>query len=267
MVAMQRTVSAHLEFEVTGTSDVILALAVAAGTPILAETLSLQSASGTYVPVEIVDRHGARLHRFTGRPGSVEVHYHAVVAGIRPSERAETVDLLHYLRPSRYAESDRLRMTARRLFGSLGGQALVTAVSSFVFETLSYVPGSSGPMDSAIATLESKRGVCRDYAHLVIALLRACDIPARMASAYAPGLKPMDFHALAEAWVDGGWQVIDATRLAPRSSLVRIATGRDAADVAFLTNHFAGLTLTRVEVGAVADVLLRDDHTLPAFLP
>jgi transglutaminase-like putative cysteine protease len=88
-----------------------------------------------------------------------------------------------------------------------------------------------------------------------------------MASAYAPGLKPMDFHALAEAWVDGAWQVIDATRLAPRFSLVRIATGRDAADIPFLSNHFAGLTLTRVEVGAVADTLPHDDHTLPAFLP
>ncbi|MCP2031790.1 transglutaminase-like putative cysteine protease [Okibacterium sp. HSC-33S16] len=263
---MQRTVSAHLEFDLTGTSDVLLALAVAAGTPILSETLLLQSAGRGYTPVELVDRHGARLHRFTGEPGRVEVHYHAVVAGIRPIDPVETLELLHYLRPSRYAESDQLRPTARRLFGSLAGQALVNAVSSFVFETLSYVPGSSGPTDSAVTTLESTRGVCRDYAHLVIALLRACDVPARMASAYAPGLKPMDFHALAEAWVDGAWQVIDATRLAPRPSLVRIATGRDAADVAFLSNRCGGLTLTRVDVGAVVDVLPRDDHELPVLL-
>ena len=258
---MHRTVSAHLEFDLAGTSDVILAVAVAAGTPILSETLSLQSRGSAYHPVEFIDRHGARLHRFTGEPGRFEMHYHAVVAGIRPVEPTDPLDVLHYLRPSRFAESDKLRSTAGRLFGSLSGQALVNAVSSFVGETLSYVPGASGPTDSAVTTLESRKGVCRDYAHLVIALLRARDVPARMASAYAPGLKPMDFHALAEAWVDGAWQVIDATRLAPRSSLVRIATGRDASDIAFLTNYAGGLTLTRVEVGAVVDVMPGDDHT------
>ncbi|MFU8945735.1 transglutaminase-like domain-containing protein [Mycetocola zhadangensis] len=263
---MQRTVSTHLEFDLAGTCDVLLAVAVAAGTPILTETVSLSSNGNPVQPIELADRHGTRLHRFTGSPGRVELHYHAVVAGIRPVERANTLDLLHYLRPSRYVESDRLRSTARRLFGSLSGQALVHAVTGFVFDRLSYVPGASGPADSAVSTLESRRGVCRDYAHLVIALLRAVDIPARMASAYAPGLKPMDFHALAEAWVDGAWQVVDATRLAPRQSLVRIATGRDASDIAFLTNHFGGLTLSRVEVGAVANVLPRDDHATPMVL-
>jgi transglutaminase-like putative cysteine protease len=80
------------------------------------------------------------------------------------------------------------------------------------------------------------QGVCRDYAHVVIALLRAMDMPARYA-AFAPGLRPMDFHAVAEAYLDGSWYVIDATRLANRRSLVRIATGRDAADCAFLSYH------------------------------
>ncbi len=263
---MQRTVSAHLEFELTGTSDVVLAVAVAAGTPILSETLTLGSQEREYQPVELFDRHGTRLHRFTGEPGHYELHYHAVVAGIRPIEPADTGDLLRYLRPSRYAESDSLRETARRLFGSLSGQQLTDAVSSFVHGALRYVPGSSGPTDSAVTTLESGTGVCRDYAHLVIALLRACDVPARMASAFAPGLKPMDFHALAEAWVDGAWQVVDATRLSPRQSLVRIATGRDASDIAFLTSYGGGLRLTRVEVAAIADVLRRDNHAMPVLL-
>lgn len=263
---MQRTVSAHLEFDLTGTSDVVLAVAVAAGTPILSETLTLGSDERAYHPVELFDRHGTRLHRFTGDPGRYQLHYHAVVAGIRPIEAADTRDLLHYLRPSRYAESDTLRATARRLFGSLAGQPLADAVASFVHGALRYIPGSSGPTDTAVSTLESGRGVCRDFAHLVIALLRACDVPARMASAFAPGLKPMDFHALAEAWIDGAWQVVDATRLSPRQSLVRIATGRDASDIAFLSNHGGGLVLTRVEVGAVADVLPRDDHAMPVLL-
>jgi transglutaminase-like putative cysteine protease len=80
-----------------------------------------------------------------------------------------------------------------------------------------------------------------------------------MAAVYAPGLSPMDFHAVAEAFVDGQWWVVDATRLAPRQSILRIATGRDAADIAFLTNHWADLRLVNFEVLAIADTLPVDD--------
>lgn len=264
---MHRTVSAHLEFRLGGSSDVILSIAVAAGTPILTETLSIRSAHGMITPVELVDKHGSRLHRFTGQDGAYEVHYHAVVDGQRPAEPASPLDHILYLRPSRYAESDKLFRTARNQFGGLHGQVLLDAVSSFVHDSLSYVPGASDVGDSAATTFASKQGVCRDYAHLVIALLRACDMPARMVSAYAPGLTPMDFHALAEAWVDGSWRIVDATRLAPRQSLVRIATGRDASDVAFLTNHHGNLILDRVEVGAVAQTLPMDDQRTPVLLP
>jgi len=264
---MHRTVSSHLEFRLGGSSDVILSIAVAAGTPILSEMLSIRSTHGSITPLELIDRHGSRLHRFTGQAGAYEIHYHAVVAGQRPVEAASALDHILYLRPSRYAESDKLYRTARDRFGHLQGQDLLDAVTSFVHDSLSYVPGSSNVGDSAATTFASKQGVCRDYAHLVIALLRACDVPARMVSAYAPGLTPMDFHALAEAWIDGSWQIVDATRLAPRQSLVRIATGRDASDIAFLTNHLGNLTLDRVEVGAVADMLPMDDQRSPVLLP
>jgi transglutaminase-like putative cysteine protease len=95
--------------------------------------------------------------------------------------------------------------------------------------------------------------VCRDYAHLVVALLRAVNVPARLVSVYAPGLSPMDFHAVAEAFVDGHWRVVDATCLAPRQTLVRIATGRDAADTAFLDNHKGAIELTNMTVTATSD--------------
>jgi transglutaminase-like putative cysteine protease len=101
--------------------------------------------------------------------------------------------------------------------------------------------------------------MCRDYAHLVVALLRAVNVPARVVSVYAPGLSPMDFHAVAEAFVDGQWQVVDGTLLAPRQSLVRIATGRDAADIAFLDNHKGAITLNKLEVMAVVDGELPKD--------
>ena len=102
-------------------------------------------------------------------------------------------------------------------------------------------------------------GVCRDYAHLVVALLRAVKVPARLVSVYAPGLYPMDFHAVAEAVVEGQWRVVDATLLAPRDSLVRIATGRDAADTAFLDNHNGAINLSWLNVSAITDGILPSD--------
>ena len=115
------------------------------------------------------------------------------------------------------------------------------------------MPGSSDPIDGAVDTLLAGAGVCRDYAHLVVALLRAVNVPARVVSVYAPGLSPMDFHAVAEAFVDGHWRVVDGTLLAPRQTLVRIATGRDAADIAFLDNHKGSITLNQFEVRAIVD--------------
>ena len=112
------------------------------------------------------------------------------------------------------------------------------------------MPGSSDPIDGAVDTLLAGAGVCRDFAHLVVALLRAVNVPARVVSVYAPGLYPMDFHAVAEAFVEGQWRVVDGTLLAPRQALVRIATGRDAADIAFLDNHKGAITLNKLVVTA-----------------
>ena len=102
--------------------------------------------------------------------------------------------------------------------------------------------------------------MCRDYAHLVIALLRAVNVPARLVSVYAPGCRPMDFHAVAEAFVDGQWRVVDATCLAPRQSMVRIATGRDAADTAWLDNHNGAITVNNMQVFATVDGELPRDR-------
>jgi transglutaminase-like putative cysteine protease len=256
---MQRTVSADLRFDLGATSDVILSLAVAAATPLFTETLTCLR-DGEPVPVtELIDRHGARLHRVRADAGSYVVRYDAVIAADRLPEPLDPVDVIRYLRPSRYAESDRIASFAAQTFGGAQGFELLDRVVDWVSNTLSYVPGSSVGTDSAMSTFASSEGVCRDYAHLTIALLRARDLPARMVSVYAPGLSPMDFHAVVEAYVDGAWYVVDATRLAPRQSLVRIATGRDASDVAFLTNHWTGLTLGDVQVTATAEDLPRDD--------
>ena len=140
------------------------------------------------------------------------------------------------LRPSRYCPSDQLEGFATTEFDRTRPRAeLVPAVADWVHRRLVYTSGASRPVDTAVDTLLMGQGVCRDYAHLTITLLRALEVPARLVAVYAPGLTPMDFHAVVEADVDGTWCVVDPTRLAPTSSLVRICSGRDAADTAFLT--------------------------------
>jgi transglutaminase-like putative cysteine protease len=95
--------------------------------------------------------------------------------------------------------------------------------------------------------------VCRDFAHLAIALLRSKDVPARLAAVYAPGLSPMDFHAVAEAYIDGAWHVIDPTGLAPREAMLRITAGRDSSDTAFLSTVGGSLTLKTLKVNATVE--------------
>jgi transglutaminase-like putative cysteine protease len=255
---MHREMSAHLVLDVTSPATLAFELAVSTlyGAT---ETLTVSSDGTIVEPREIVDHHGTRLHVLEARPGRLLLDYAATVDGRTPGEPAAEADLLRYLRPSRYCESDSLGPTAHAEFAGLHGYDLLSAVSSWVGSRLSYVPGSSLPTDGAVRTLLARQGVCRDYAHLVVALLRALDVPARLVSVYAPGLQPMDFHAVAEAYLDGQWYVVDATTLAPRSTLVRIATGRDASDTAFLNVHHGFADLVELEVTAVAGTLPDDD--------
>jgi transglutaminase-like putative cysteine protease len=250
---MKRDVTAHLTLDVARPAFLVLSIAVAQAYG-ADETLSASLDGRPVRPRGVLDQHGTRLHVL--EPGVGEL---APLAG-------EEVDRLRYLRPSRYAESDVLWATARAEFAGLAGSDLLSAVSSWVGTRLAYVTGSSLPTDGAERTLLARRGVCRDFAHLVVALLRALDVPARLVSVYAPGLQPMDFHAVAEAWIEGEWRVVDATTLAPRQSLVRIATGRDAADTAFLSVYDGVATLGEFTVGAVVDVLPDDDVREPVSI-
>jgi transglutaminase-like putative cysteine protease len=258
---MQRSVTAHIDATVDQATTVVFSIAAAPGAAFAREVVDFRIDGQPIEPLEITDAHGTRLHQFDVPPGRFTAAYEAVVDGRALEAPVEPVDLIRYLRPSRYCESDILMPTALGEFRGLFDRDLLEAVSSWVGSELSYVPGSSLPTDGAVQTLLLRKGVCRDYAHLVIALLRALDVPARLVSVYAPGLSPMDFHAVAEAYVEGAWHVVDATTLAPRQTLLRIATGRDAADTAFLTNHGGNLVLDRLEVSAVVDELPYDDVT------
>lgn len=200
---MRRTVSSHLDLDISGTTNMVFSLAVAAGATLESESLVFELDGTPLEPTELTDWNRTRLHQLVSGPGRMTVDYRAVVTGTAEHAPVHDLDLITYLRPSRYCESDSLTPTARSEFAGLTGHALLTAVTDWVGDRLRYVPGSSLPTDGAEQTLLARRGVCRDYAHLVIALLRALDVPARMVAVYAPGLSPMDFHAVAEAWVDG----------------------------------------------------------------
>lgn len=259
---MRRIVSAAMALDVSAPADLVFAVAVAR-LPGLAvdDRLTVELDGAPLELEELTEATGTRLHVAHATTGRVSVRYDAVVDGTAAPAPVTDLDLIAFRRPSRYCESDQLLPTAYAEFAGLEGKALLDAVSSWVGARLSYLPGSSKPTDGATETLLARQGVCRDYAHLVVALLRALDVPARLVAVYAPGLDPMDFHAVAEAYVERAWQVVDATALAPRSSLLRIATGRDAADTAFLTTIGGAVGLARLQVTATADVLPGDDLT------
>lgn len=272
-----RSVGTQVELDVREPAQLVWSVAVAQRSPgtsgpvgprLLSESLVIE-VDGTSVPVtEVGVADGGRLHVCTAPVGRLRLGYTAevesAVEGVSAVavHRVDPLDDIVYRRPSRYAESDELGPTAWAEFSRLEGKELLDAVSSWVGTQLYYVSGSSRVTDGATQTLLLRQGVCRDFAHLVIAMLRARNVPARLVSVYAPGLSPMDFHAVVEAAVDGQWRVVDATSLAPRQSLVRIATGRDASDTAFLTVQSGRADLISMSVNAtVAPDLPLDDLT------
>ena len=250
---LSRTVSARLVLDVADPADLMLCLAVAHDQYAIDEQFVVTYDGQPVALDESPMRHGARVHRCHVSAGRVEVRYDARVVGRAAPPVVAPEDLIEYLRPSRYAEADKLVAVATDLFGGLKGVACLQAVEAWVHSRVAYVSGSSDHTDGAVDTLLTRCGVCRDFAHVVVGLLRALAIPARLVACYAPGLSPMDFHAVVEALVDGQWHVVDATRLAPRATLLRIATGRDAADTAFLSSYGGTVSVAELDVTATSD--------------
>jgi transglutaminase-like putative cysteine protease len=241
-------------------------LQVAVATPD-AEQLTVLSDGRPVTPEEIAVP-GARVHRLQLAAGETTIAYTAHVESGGSPREVTPAEWAEFLRPSRYCPSDQLEGYANTEFDLTTPRAeLVTAVAAWVDRRLAYTSGSSRAVDTAVDTLLLGQGVCRDYAHLTITLLRALEVPARLVAAYAPGLSPMDFHAVVEADVDGVWQTVDATRLAPTSSLVRICSGRDAADTAFLSLFGRRARLDRMTVTATVDGELPAPSTEPFPIP
>lgn len=147
---------------------------------------------------------------------------------------AETVD---YLLPSRYCPSDQFYAFVEAEFGGLCGGARVAAIRDWVRDKFTYAPGVSTTATTALESFVMRQGVCRDFAHVMIALVRASAIPARFASVYALGTEPQDFHAVPEVFLDGAWFLVDPTGMTEPEAMAKIGIGRDAADVSFLTSY------------------------------
>lgn len=198
-------------------------------------------------PVEHVDAFGNLGQRFVAPAGRLRIRVEAVVhvadhlavdeAAPRTPVEDMPADALQFLLASRYCPSDRLVDRAHEIVqGVAPGYAEADAITRWIHANLRYQYGVSNESTDALDTLRDGAGVCRDFSHVGIALCRALRIPARMVVGYLHRLDPMDMHAWFEAFVGGRWYAFDATQDGPRGGRIVVAYGRDAADVAFISN-------------------------------
>lgn len=241
---MRIAIEAMLDYTIDGAADVLLLIEAAKQPDQHLEMQDLRVYSPE--PLRAVRGEDGIGQRCWARgEGAFRADYRAIVRIDRPAidfsvlpdtpVRMMPPETIPYLLPSRYCESDRLEGFVDQHFGGLRGGPLAAALVDWVAGHLRYEGGASNGTTTAMMTFAERHGVCRDYAHLLVALARAGGIPARCVSAYAPGVDPPDFHAVAELWVGGGWHLVDATRMACCADLVRVAVGRDATDIAFMT--------------------------------
>lgn len=241
---MKIIIDAHLDYRLNRPTDILLQMEAA--------HLPEQSVESATLSLSLYD-HFARVAAHDGIGERVWVRtderltadYQAVVSINRIVDDCSTLvaipphqlpgETIQYLLASRYCPSDNFQNFVDVEFAGLEGGAAVLAMRDWIHNHLSYVPGSSNVETNAADTFISRQGICRDYAHLLITLARAACVPARIASVYALGVDPPDFHAVAEVFLGGEWHLIDATGMAEEGAMAKIGIGRDAGDVAFLS--------------------------------
>lgn len=220
-------------------------------------------------PTEYVDSYGNLCQRFEIQPGAMRIQWSAVVEtddviAVQPNAPMTPVgelpdEALQFLLQSRYCPSDEMAQQAQNIAGAYApGYAQVEAIRAWVHENIRYQYGVSTPTTDALDTLNARAGVCRDFSHIGISFCRALRIPARMVVGYLYQLDPMDLHAWFEAFVGGRWYTFDGTQAEPRGGRIVVAYGRDAADVAFISNYGA-LTTTSLKAW------VQLDNGLPLF--
>lgn len=247
----------EITYELTEPTPLFLLLRPQSGASqqVLTESLTLLPAVAA---VAYTDSFGNLCQRFEAPAGRLEIAAHARVAvsptiDVHPGAPYTSVlelpaNVLEFLLPSRYCPSDLLGDEARQIVAAATpGYDQVEAIRGWIHANVEYCYGTSNGSTSAQETFRERRGVCRDFAHLGIALCRGLDIPARVVTGYLQHLKPMDMHAWFEAFVAGRWYTFDATQAEPRGGRIVIAYGRDAADVA-LAIEFGPATLSAMRV-------------------
>lgn len=260
---MRLSAGCKLSFEATIPTPVIFMLRPRSGYGqwVIREEYLLQPS----VPViEYTDSYGNLCQRLVVPPGSFQVQSTAVV------ETAEAIDVnfnagyvsvenvpepvLQFLLPSRYCQSDQVGELAKEIVGDASpGYEQVDTICQWIQANINYRYGTSDASTSALDTAKNRVGVCRDFAHLGMALCRSLNIPARMVVGYLYQLDPMDLHAWFEAYVGDRWYTFDATQPEARGNRITIAYGRDAADVA-LSTQFGVMQLLDMQVWVDAKV-------------
>ena len=239
-------IDSTLDYVIDGPAEFVFLIHAANGMGQTVVQESLQIEPPTPFRTYSDGQSGNRFLRFQAQPGPLKVIYRALVDRmIEPANvNAPEVpvhdipdDVLHYLMPTRYCESDLLGPNAAELFGQLPqGYARVLAICEWVRGNIEYRIGSTNATTTAREAFMQRAGVCRDFAHLSVTFCRALNIPARLVSGYATFAEPPpDFHAVFEAYLGGRWLMFDPTAMSPLDQIVRLAHGRDAKDVAFAT--------------------------------
>lgn len=240
----------ELKYEVYGQSDFVLNICPARtrAQRVLNETLEVEGATPSYTFTDPITAN--RINRLSTEGGPLTVRYHGMVELDHVIDDPATIEerairgmpseVVPYILPSRYCPSDKMRGLANAMFGNaVPGYARVASICEWVTQHVRFKSGASDATTCAMDTFASRVGVCRDYAHLMIAMCRALNIPARYVTGVDygadPALGPTDFHAYVEVFLGQRWYLFDASGLTPVMGLIRIGTGRDAADVSFAT--------------------------------
>jgi hypothetical protein len=244
--AVLLNVSADLIYSAQQTCDALLQVEASTdgGQRCDINTLSLRS--GTQLQ-EIVGEDGVGIRRWISVTGRLEIHYELQAQvtrlGVDLGALNETPryqlpgSAIQYLMPSRNCQSDLFLQFVSIQFEDLAGGEMVLAMRDWVAANFTYDIFASDGGTTATDSFASLRGVCRDYAHVLIALVRAAGIPARFVSAYAPDVTPQDFHAVVEVFLEGAWHLVDPTGMSQSNETIRICVGRDAADASLLTSY------------------------------
>jgi transglutaminase-like putative cysteine protease len=249
---MTIAIETRFDFSLAQATDVLLqfeAAAIPEQTVLSSHTRLSESAHCARVAAQ--DAIGERI--WIRADGRFEVAYRAEVEVHRLTAEIDSLDRLRphelpgetvqYLFDSRYCPADRFHSFVEAEFGGTDGGRRIDSMREWIAHNFAYEPGSSTATTTALDSFVERRGICRDYAHVLITMARASTIPARYVCCYGPDVDPQDFHAVAEVFLEdrttpggGAWQIVDPTGMVRPEEAVKVGVGRDAADVSFLTS-------------------------------